>query len=302
VAGLVGTVTEYQGAVLGLDEETYHAHPALSSTGARQLLEAPARFEHAQSQPRAPRKAFDVGTLAHSKVLGVGAGVAVYPDGAGDHVFADPETGEEFDNVLASNGAASTKLAKSFEVWARTQGLVPLKRAEADEVNAMAEAVLSHPTARVLLEQAGHPEVSVFGTDPATGVECRARFDFLGRVGVDLKTFYGAATPVKFAKTVADHGYHVQSAHYEDTLSFIGEQIDAFAFIVVEKDPPYLVAVFVLDDDYREIGAARAKRARELFAASRDSGVWPGYPSQIQIARPPQWAVHDHIDATEAER
>ncbi|MFG6277959.1 PD-(D/E)XK nuclease-like domain-containing protein [Microbacterium sp. 5K110] len=295
-------MTEYQGAVLGLDEETYHAHPALSSTGARQLLEAPARFEHAQSQPRAPRKAFDVGTLAHSKVLGVGAGVAVYPDGAGDHVFADPETGEEFDNVLASNGAASTKLAKSFEVWARTQGLVPLKRAEADEVNAMAEAVLSHPTARVLLEQAGHPEVSVFGTDPATGVECRARFDFLGRVGVDLKTFYGAATPVKFAKTVADHGYHVQSAHYEDTLSFIGEQIDAFAFIVVEKDPPYLVAVFVLDDDYREIGAARAKRARELFAASRDSGVWPGYPSQIQIARPPQWAVHDHIDATEAER
>ncbi|MCT2087336.1 PD-(D/E)XK nuclease-like domain-containing protein [Microbacterium enclense] len=295
-------MTEYRGVVLGLDEETYHAHPALSSTGARQLLEAPARFEHAQSQPRAPRKAFDVGTLAHSKVLGVGAGVAVYPDGAGDHVFADPETGEEFDNVLASNGAASTKLAKSFEVWARTQGLVPLKRAEADEVNAMAEAVLSHPTARVLLEQAGHPEVSVFGTDPATGVECRARFDFLGRVGVDLKTFHGAATPVKFAKTVADHGYHVQGAHYEDTLSFIGEQIDAFAFVVVEKDPPYLVAVFVLDDDYREIGAARAKRARELFAASRESGVWPGYPSQIQIARPPQWAVYDHIDATEAER
>lgn len=295
-------MTEYQGIVHGLDETVYHAHPALSSTGARQLLEAPARFEFARSQPRAPRKAFDVGTMAHSKVLGVGAGVAVYPDGTSGEVFVDPETGDEVRNVLASNGAASTKLAKAFEVWARAAGMVPLKRAEAAEVDAMAEAVLSHPTARILLEQDGHPEVSVFGTDPETGVECRARFDFLGRVGVDLKTFHGAATAVKFAKAIADHGYHVQGAHYEDTLSFVGEQIDAFAFLVVEKEPPYLVAVFVLDDDYREIGSARAKRARELFAASRDSGVWPGYPSQIQIARPPQWAVYDHIDATEAER
>lgn len=295
-------MTALQGIVHGLDEATYHAHPALSSTGARQLLEAPARFEFARSQPRAPRKAFDVGTMVHSKTLGVGAGVAIYPDGVNETEFVDPETGDDVLNVLASNGAASTKLAKAFEGWARAQGLVPLKRAEAAEVDAMAEAVLSHPTARVLLEQEGNPEASVFGTDPETGVECRARFDFLGRVGVDLKTFHGAATAVKFAKAVADHGYHVQGAHYDDTLQFVGEQIDAFAFIVVEKEPPYLVAVFVLDEDYREIGTARAKRARELFAASRDSGVWPGYPSQIQIARPPQWAVYDHIDATEAER
>ncbi len=295
-------MNELHGIVLDLDEAIYHAHPALSSTGARQLLEAPARFEHARSTPRADRKAFDIGTLVHSKVLGVGAQVSVYPDGRGDEVFVDPESGDELTNVLATNGAASTAAAKRFEAQCRANGLVPLKRADADVVNAMAEAVLSHPTASVLLEQDGHPEASVFGTDPVTGVECRARFDFLGRVGVDLKTMHGLATPVKFAKTVADHGYHVQNAHYEDTLGFAGDEVEAFAFVVVEKEPPFLVAVFVLDEDYREIGAARAKRARELFAVSHDSGIWPGYPPQIQIARPPQWAVYDHIDATEAER
>ncbi|KQR90990.1 MAG: PD-(D/E)XK nuclease-like domain-containing protein [Microbacterium ginsengisoli] len=278
------------GVVLGLPEDEYHAHPALSSTGARQLLIAPAKFLFARSAPRVHKKAFDVGTAAHSRVLGTGWEIVAIPD-----------------SVLAVNGAASTAKAKAFIEEARANGQVPIKQAEFDEVTAMSEAVLAHPSARILLEQDGAAEASVFGVDPETGVETRARFDFLGRgsgrrVGVDLKTLHGEASPVKFAKTVADHGYHVQGAHYEDTLRFVGEHIDAFAFIAVEKEPPYLVGVFVLNEDYREIGAARARRARHLFARGIQDGIWPGYPDEIQIARPPQWAIYDHIDTEALEK
>lgn len=279
----------FSGVVLGLGEDTYHAHPALSSTGARELLEAPARFYYARSNPRPHRKEFDVGTAAHSKVLGTGAPVIAIPE-----------------EVLAKNGAASTNDAKAWIETARAEGKVPVKRAEFDAVNAMAESVLAQPSARALLEQDGNPEASVFGTDPATGVDTRARFDYLPtgsgrRVAVDLKTMHGLATPVRFAKAVAEHGYHVQEAHYLDTLAFVGEHVDAFAFVVVEKERPYLAAAYVLDEDFREIGRARAARARELFARGIESGEWPGYPDHIQIARPPAWAVYDHIDATEAE-
>ncbi len=282
------TVTELQGIVLNLDENTYHAHHALSSTGARQLLEAPAMFEWSRTHERVHSKAFDVGTAAHSKVLGTGWEIVAIPA-----------------EVLASNGAVSTKAAKEFIENARANGQVPVKQAELDEVNAMAESVLRHPSARLLLEQEGAAEASVFGTDPATGVDTRARFDFLGRgpgkrVGVDVKTVHGKATPAKFAKTIADHSYHVQAAHYEDTLEFIGEGIDAFAFIAIEKDPPYLTAVFVLDEDWRDIGHKRAAEARELFRRGIDTGRWPGYPDEIQVVRPPNYVIFDQIDRENA--
>lgn len=280
-----------QGIVLGMDEVEYHAHPALSSTGARELLTAPAKFAWSREHPRPHVKVFDVGASVHARVLGTGWEVVEIPDAL----------------LSGANRSISSAEAKQWVRDARAAQQIPLKSHEIAEVNAIAESVLAHKTARMLLEQEGHPEASVFSVDPATGVECRARFDFLPtgqgrRIAVDLKTKHGEASAVKFSKSVADLGYHVQEAHYIDTLRFADEYVDAFAFLVVEKEPPYLVATFVLNDDFREIGAARAARARDLFARGIESGVWPGYPDEIQIARPPQWAVYDHIDSTEAER
>ncbi|MDQ1113987.1 hypothetical protein QE418_003435 [Microbacterium testaceum] len=300
---------DLKGVVADLDEREYHAHHALSSTGARELLRAPLRFLHNQQAERAPKKAFDVGTFAHSKVLGTGAQAIVYPDGTGGDVFTvwDDEAQEyvEHDNVLAKNGAVSTALAKAFDADARARGLVPLKRAEYDAVNAMAESVLSHAGARWLLEHQGMPEASVFATDPATGVEERARFDWLVldgdfRFGVDLKTVHGDATPHAFQRSVTDRGYHVQEAWYEDAAEAAGEPINDFAFIVVEKEPPYLTAVFSLDDKFREIGRERAKRAREVYAKATETGYWPGHPAAIQLVQAPMYEIYRHIDESEA--
>ncbi|WP_260979766.1 PD-(D/E)XK nuclease-like domain-containing protein [Microbacterium sp. BH-3-3-3] len=281
------TTNTLSGLVPNLDEEVYHAHPALSSTGARQLLKAPAKFEYFLSHPSPHKKAYDAGTAVHSKVLGVGAGTVEIPG-----------------SVLSKTGTIGTEAARGFIATARAAGQTPLKAHEIAQVDAMAEAILSNPMARLLLEQDGIREASVFGTDPETGADCRARFDLLPmgggrRVAVDLKTDRAEATPVAFAKTVADHGYHVQDAHYEATAGFVGIEYDAFAFVVVEKEPPFLTAVIVLDQDFREIGTARAKRARELFAIGKETGVWPGYPGEIQIARPPMWAIYDHQDSEE---
>lgn len=271
----------YPGVVLDLDEETYHAHPALSSTGARQLLDAPARFEYARSVPQEPRKSFDVGTAAHSLVLGVGAEPVAIPE-----------------EMLAANGAASTAAAREFIASARAAGQVPIKRAELEAVRAMSEATLANEQARRLFEQEGHPEASVFGVDPVTGVEVRARFDYLAPVAVDLKTSMKKATKAQFERTILDYGYHIQQGHYEDTYEFIGGHLDGFTFVVVEKEPPHLVGVFVLDRDYVEMGRAKAAQARAIFAEGIESGIWPGYPDEIQIVRPPQWAVTAYLKET----
>jgi hypothetical protein len=49
-------MTDYKGIVHNLDEAEYHAHPALSSTGARLLLPeykgSPKKFQYAQTHRR----------------------------------------------------------------------------------------------------------------------------------------------------------------------------------------------------------------------------------------------------------
>jgi hypothetical protein len=264
------------GIVADLPEEAYFASPALSSTGARLILDSPARFHYRQTHPEPITRAFDVGSAVHAKVLGVGAAIAVIPD-----------------EILASNGAASTASAKAFIEDARAAGLTPVKAAVAEEIDAMSEAALTHPTARALFEQPGIPEASLFATDPETGVEIRARFDFWAPISVDLKTTATLASKSGFEKAVANHGYDVQQEHYGDTEKLITGERRPFVFVVVEKTPPYLVGVHQLDREFVEIGRKKAARARRIFAECTASGVWPGYPPEVQLLSPPLYHVYD---------
>jgi hypothetical protein len=160
----------------------------------------------------------------------------------------------------------------------------------------MTEAVLAHPTARALFEQDGMAEASVFATDPDTGVNLRARFDYLASICVDLKTTAKEASAAGFARSVANFGYDVQRGHYLPTLELATDEVREMVFVVVETEAPHLVAVHQLDRDFADMGLKKARRARELFAECTASGVWPGYPSDVQLVIPPMYAVYDFQD------
>lgn len=298
---MTDTAPAYDGLVHGLDETLYHSLPGLSSTGAKTILKSPAHFQHYIAQPQKPKSAYDVGSAVHSKVLGVGAQVTVYPDGTGDETFAFGD--EELTNVLATNGAASTKAAKAFEDHARASGLIPLKRNAFDEINAIAESVLANPTARKLLE-AGDPEVSMFCDDPTTGVPLRGRLDWLGRRIADLKTTSGEASEEEFGKDAFKLGYDIQFAHYEHIYHTITGDTLPYLWIVVETNAPYLTNVHVLGNDEILMARRRAQEARERYARGLETGRWPGYRnrggSAIGILRAPAWNVNQFIDEFES--
>ena len=262
------------GIVEAMDEELYHAHPALSSTGARLLLKSPAKFDYDRKHPRAGKRAFDLGHAAHAKVLGVGAGVVAYPD---EH--------------LTPSGNVSTKAATLL--WAEEQraaGLTPVSPGEIDAVDAMAESVLAHPRARALFEAPGERELSVFAD--VDGVSVRARLDALvGDIGIDLKTTRKTADAEGFGREAADLGYHVQEAWYRAAMAAAGSPLSKFLFIVVEKEPPYLVGVNELDVIFQEMGKAAAAEARRRYRSGVETGVWPGYSNEIELASPPAWAA-----------
>jgi hypothetical protein len=265
--------------LLGVPELDYHSGPELSSTGARTLLRSPAKYRYERTHP-VHKDYFDVGTAAHSKVLGVGAGVAVYP--------AD---------LLSASGSITAK-AKEWAEEQRAAGFVPLKEADAKAVDAMAEEVLTHRTARVLFEREGHSEASAYWTDSETGAPLRARFDRLttlddGRaLCVDLKTTQDAS-PRGFAKSVASLCTQ-QDPWYLDALAALGYDDPAFTFVAVEKEPPYLVGVYQLREDDRRMGREKNALARQIWRDCTEADTWPGYAEEIQFLDLPRWFTYQH--------
>ena len=279
------------GLVHNMPDAVYHADPvpggSLSSTGVRQLLDSPARFIHDQ-QHRQGRRAFDVGHVVHTKILGIGAPIVTYPD---EH--------------LTPSGNPSTKAeTRAWEEEQRAAGLAIISRADLALVEAMSEAVLAHQGARELLEKPGHSEVSAFAPDPDTGVWCRARFDRLtdDGLGIDVKTTAGSASPTGFGRDAAKFGYPIQEAHYLATHEWAtGNELPPMRWIVVEKKAPHLVAVHALADIDRIIGADLAARARATYAECKATDTWPGYGNDTLTPQLPSWWTYQLDDDEEME-
>jgi len=265
------------GIVHGMSDAAYHSRPELSSTEARLLLQSPAKYRWRKDNPPliddSPK--FDIGKAVHAKVLGQGAEV-----------------------VIVEAEDWRSKAARDARQEARDAGKAPLLTREFDAVNAMAESVLANPTARALLTQPGDSEVSVFAD--VDGVPTRARFDFLPdrtdrrTVAVDLKTTLDASKRA-FESSVAKYEYAVQRAWYIDTYETVTGETDVeMIFLAVEKEPPYLVAKFQVPTVWAEKGHRMAIEARKRWAACTESGVWPGYPEEIQLLDEPVWHVYEY--------
>lgn len=294
----------HDGLVFDLEENLYHSLPGLSSTGAKRILRSPAHYQHYLNNPHETKDEFDVGSLVHAKVLGVGAKVTIYPDGTGPEEFeyVDEKTGDKktTTNVLGANGALSTNLSKAFAAEARSHGLIPMKRVTARVVNKIAESVLGHDEARALFE-GGRPEVSMFHTDADTGALYRGRLDYLRpRSIADLKTTAGAATESDFSKQFYRLGYEIQFGLYDWIYTQITGETLPFLWVVVESEAPYLTNVFALDDEDQKNARERAQRARDRYARCLETGRWPGYVNgnrnRIGLLKAPMFAVYDFID------
>lgn len=258
-----------------IPEVDYHAdRTSLSVSGAKTLLKAPALFKWQQDHP-VHKDVFDVGSAAHTLVLGVGAPIAV--------IDAD---------------SWRSKAAQEARDAARERGETPLLAADHKRVTEMADALSSHTLATRLLSD-GQPEVSAYATDEATGVLRRGRFDWLG---TEILTDYKSAAssePSAFVKAAVNFGYAMQAAWYEDLARDLGHPAAAFAFIVQEKEAPYLVTVIELPAALVDVGRARNRRALERFRDCTESGVWPGYIPDDTFAQPaaPRWALYDQESA-----
>jgi hypothetical protein len=290
-------IPERNGIFAWIDEAEYHAdRGSLSVSGAKLLLppSCPAKFRAQQDSPQKPKRIFEFGHFVHLKVLGVGPKVV--------EIEAD---------------SYRTKAAREARDKARADGNIPVlvgnpnddAAAELEQAEAMAAAIFAHPVAGPLLTHTKNEfEQSVYAIDPITNVRLRGRFDAMhfGDDGVitivDVKTS-ATANPAELIKKFYNLGYFMQAAWYLDLLLTLDLAVDPqFRFVVVEKDPPYLVTPVRYTEAALEEGRRRNRRAIDLYAECHERDSWPGYfgSDGVVTLDLPTWASYDWATSDDA--
>ena len=252
----------------------------------------------------APRNA-DVGALASSGELANMKGdelkaIITADNAEREGKLSTSGSRHELANLLRANGVEVTLWSDVLEEWQRNNSERKVLSAEAfEQIFAMRDAVMNHPAAFAILHHVK---------------------DIIG----DLKTTEDAS-PEGFAKSIANWRYDVQHAYYIDGTRLALEQGKCnppqegkaelsvywtdpvtgvlcrcrpdfwrgypkhFAFIAVEKKPPYAVGVYVLDSEGVDIGRAQYQHDLRVYAECVRSGEWPGYGDKIQTISLPGW-------------
>lgn len=252
---------------LDLSDADYFAHPALSHSDTKLLLDSPARYRYLKDNPDRPYRAeFEFGHVVHELALGKGGGIEV---------------------IDAADWR--TKDAKAARDQALADGLSPILATDYHDAVRAVNAMREHPLAAKILDHLDHAEVAAIWDDG--DVQRKAKLDGVyGRFGIDVKTTGDASTDA-FGRSAGKFHYYSQDAWYRDAMrACFGIDDPKFLFLVVEKYPPYLTNVIELDPYAVELGARRNRAAIDLYRRCRDTDEWPGYGTGINQAQLPRWA------------
>lgn len=266
-----------------LTAKEYHSSIGVSKSMLDRLHPTPLHFK---STPAKRADYFDFGECLHSLLLE-----------KEDRFHLQPEYRDEAAGLKWNNNATVCRK------WNDDHADKPiLTAAETGMVRAMASAVHTHPFCGPVLAGA-KVEQSIFAEDPATKLLLRCRPDVLpvrGRIRginplVDVKTAK-AADKRSFERSIHARRYHVQAAFYLYVCELAGMDFDSFIFIVVEKHPPYAVAVYDLDPESIRQGKREFIRDLNVYQRCIETNQWPGYNERPELISLPEYGYDPEMD------
>lgn len=253
-----------------LPADQYHADPAYSFSAIKQAMRSPAHLKAWLTAPPEQTPAMRIGTLTHLAVL--------QPDLFGSTTAVAPIVDRR------------TKEGKSIweQFQAQNTGKEIITNDEREQLTAMRDSVRIHPAASALLGE-GTAEVSVFNQCAETGLPLKARMDWVRENAiVDLKTTEDAS-PAGFAKSVSNYRYDLQAAHYRRMLKLQGRGELPYILIAVEKEAPFAVAVYRLDEGDLTLADMQMQQQLRAIASCCEFNSWPAYSREVETLTLPKW-------------
>ena len=247
----------------------YIADPDANYSALKHMEDSPLHYQARLEFERKDTPALALGRLTHALVF-------------------EPETvSSEF--AIWEEGNRVGSAYKAFE--AANEGKTIFKPAEIATARTMAEAVRRHPLVKPYLD-GGVFEATVKWTDPATGIACKMRADWLipsRRILLDLKTAR-SVHPRMFGRACAQYGYHRQFAHYSAGCEFgLGWRPERVLVVAAENTNPHDIVVYEMPDDALSIGRQDVDKWLTMLAYCRKTNTWPGRFSEEQVLALPDW-------------
>ena len=250
-----------------LTDEQYFDAGGLNNSYLWQLINrTPA---HAQIKT-APTDAMDLGSATHLAVL-------------------QPELASE----MIIQGPADRRGKKWKEAQTESEGKILLVEKDYNTCMSMRDKVWQSPAISSIISGDGAVyEQSAFWD--INGWGCKCKVDCAKpNVIIDLKTS-ADASPRGFSQSVAKYGYHQQAASYKYGWSTAsGQPVNHFIFLVIEKSPPFAVAIYELDTAAEAEGWASYLAAIGLHNNCVEREYFPAYPAEkVLLGLPPYAFVH----------
>ena len=268
------------GIHLDVREFEYRRWNAINQSGLWLFRRSPAHARYAFLHPDST-PATDLGSAIHAVLLepeSLEDRYAVRPPGIDRRTREGKAVWAEF----IAESAGKTVL-EDRDAWDTLEGIRDaLRRPE-------------HAFAHELITAPGLTEVSAVWRHEDLDVLCKGRMDRITEVGgwtwvADVKSTEDAS-PHAFARSVMNYGYYCQAPFYVDGLAALADRDRRFAFIAVEKKPPYCIAVYELDLVFTELGRDDYTRWLRTWKECNRTGSWPGYPDGIETLDAPAWVA-----------
>lgn len=284
--------------------EAYHADPcetpSLSSTIARKMLEKSAlhgAVRHpkiALDQIKDEKDTFDLGSAAHTLLLGKGSRFVVH--------HADSWRGN-IDGIKSN----------AWKAKVRADGMIPIlighyQRTEA-MVKALREQLMFTESVGAFNLKTGKVEQTLvwIETTKSGPVWCRCLIDWMpevvknGTIFYDYKTGEDANPDTQDRKTY-NLGYDFQAAFYLRGILAVFELDHAqVRFLNQERELPYCISQTQLTPAAHALADREVQRALEFWGECLTKNMWPGYPGRVCWIDPPAWAEKNKLEREERE-
>lgn len=271
------------GVYPGVPMVTYHRWPGASNSRMTKLRQSAAHLKAYLDEPTPDAAHFAIGRAVHSAIL--------EPDDfASRYVVAERCTAIKKDKERCANSGVVRLENGEWFCGVHGKGMTGLRGptvlsfGDYDLCLKARDSVYAHPKARKLLTGKGMAELSATWNDATNGVVCKARFDRFApdfAAIVDVKTTANASREV-FERAIYNYGYHRQGAHYLTGATATGLQAKHFLNIAVEKERPYAVAVYRLDEAAVDAGLVTLRPLLDRYKQCIETDTWPGYSDQIE--------------------
>lgn len=186
---------------------------------------------------------------------------------------------------------AGKAIYAEFEEMIEGQDLQVISDGDFLKVDSMARIIRQEGSLAESLIADAEIEESIFFTHKLTGLQCKVRPDIWNHSIVgDLKTCKDASYR-SFQSSSVKYGYFLQAAMIDAALDSIGIDMEKFVFIAIEKEAPYAMGLYLVEEDALQYGRDLFDNLMIKIAHAVEHDEWPGYGLQSLYA--PAYAKFD---------